>query len=86
MQMVVVKYFDMTFTTNVWDRKEIKAGFGLSNLEMIGWIVEEREDCIILAKEYQPEEEQFRHLTAIPKVCIQEIIKLRKVKISERSS
>lgn len=78
MDIVRIKCFDMSYNSSVWDRKGIKADFGLVDLDIIGWLVEDREDCIVIASESQPAEGQFRHLIAIPKVCIREVEKLRK--------
>ena len=76
MNIVKVKCFDMTYSSGVWSRKDI-SNFGLVNLEIVGWLVEDREDCIVIAKEYNQIEDEFRHLSAIPKVCIKELTKLR---------
>jgi len=78
MEIVRIKCFDMSYNTGLWDRSSIKHGFGLVNLDTVGWLIEEKEDCIIIASEYQPENEQFRHLMAVPKVCITEMKKFRK--------
>lgn len=77
MQIVRIKSFDMSFNTETWDKNTIK-DFGLVELDIVGWLVEKRDDCVVIAKEHQPGEEQFRHLTAIPNVCIKEIQILRK--------
>ena len=77
MDIVKVKCFDMSYSRGVWSRKDM-GNFGLIDLEVVGWLVEEREDCIILADEYQPEDDQFRHITAISKACIKEIKKVGK--------
>lgn len=46
-------------------------------LDIVGWAVDlGRKDCVIVASEYQPEDDQFRHLQAIPRVCITEITKV----------
>jgi len=76
MDIVRIKSFDMSYNTGTWVRKDIQSNFGLIDLDIVGWLVEDREDCVVVAGEYQPEDEQFRHLQAIPKVCIKEIIKL----------
>lgn len=78
-RMVKVESIDMAFSasTSVWNSETIK-DFGLVNLETVGWLIEDREDCLVLAKEIQPEEEQLRHLTAIPKVCITKVTDLRR--------
>ncbi len=75
MQIVVIKSFDMSYNTGIWDKDDI-SGFGLVDLEIVGWLVEDREDCLIIASESQPEENQLRHLVAVPKVCIKEMTKL----------
>jgi len=83
MDIVRVKLFDMSYNTGTWARKDITTGFGLIDLDIIGWLIEDRNDCIIVASEYQPEDDQFRHLQAIPKVCIKDVEKLGKIKIQE---
>lgn len=77
MQAVRIKSFDMSFSSGTWHKDSVK-DFGLVYLDIIGWLVEEREDCIVIASEYQSDGQQFRHLMAIPKVCIMEIRKYRK--------
>lgn len=78
MDIVRIKSFDMSYNSSTWDKNAIKADFGLVDLDIVGWLIEDREDCIVIASEYQPIEEQFKHLIAIPKVCIKEMEKLRK--------
>ena len=75
MDIVRVKMLDMSYNNDTWARKDIK-GFSLIELDIVGWLVEDREDCVIVAKEYMQEDDQFRSLSAIPKVCIKEIKKL----------
>ena len=75
MDIVKVKCLDMTHSTGIWPRKEI-ATFGLIELEIVGWLVEDKPDCLIISPEYQPEDDEFRYLQAIPKVCIKEVTKL----------
>lgn len=77
MQVVRIKSFDMSYNTGTWDKDTIK-NFGLVDLDIIGWLIEDREDCVVIASEYQPTEDTYRHLIAVPKVCIKEIKKLRK--------
>ncbi len=70
MDIIRIKCFDASFHSGSWDRNGIKTGFGLIGLDIVGWLVEDRKDCIIVASEYDPEDDRFRHLQAIPKVCI----------------
>ena len=77
MQAVRIKSFNMSYNTGVWHKDNIK-DFGLVDLDTIGWLIEDREDCIVIALEHQPNENTYRHLVAIPKVCIKEVIQLRK--------
>lgn len=76
MEIVKIKFVDMTFNSEVWARKDISS-FDLIEIEIVGWLAEDRKDCIVVAKEYYPENDQFRHLSAIPKVCVREIRKFR---------
>jgi len=74
--IVRVESFDMSFNTGVWDIEHLE-NFGLVKLDIVGWLIEDREDCVIIAKELQPDENQIRHITAIPKVNIVKVTKLR---------
>ena len=80
MRVVRIKCFDMSFNSSTWTQREITQDFGLIYLDIVGWLIEERKNCIIIASEYQPSEKQFRHLQAIPRVCIQKVITLAEVK------
>jgi hypothetical protein len=42
----------------------------LMEMHTIGFVVAERDDCVILGGEYIPEQSRFRHITWIPKVNI----------------
>jgi len=85
MNLVMIKCFDMSHSSRVWSREEITDAFGLIDLEIGGLLVEEKEDCIIIAEEHQPKDSMFRHIHAIPKVCIREIINYRRNKRREVS-
>jgi hypothetical protein len=74
LQIVKIKLIDMSYNTSTRDVNHLN-DFGLVKIELCGFLVEERPDCIIVAKEYQAEESQWRHLTAIPKVCILSMVK-----------
>lgn len=41
-------------------------------LETLGWLVEDNEDHIVIASEWCPEEDTYRHYTAIPKSLLLE--------------
>jgi hypothetical protein len=76
MDIVRVKCVDTAYNTGTWARKDIATGFGTMILDIVGWLVDDREDCVIIASEYQPQEDEFRHLQAIPKACITEFKKV----------
>ena len=78
MKIVKVKLLDMCYDTDskTHDLDDIE-WFGLIELEVVGWLVEDREDCIIVAKEFTIKEKSIRHLTAIPKKMIVEVKYLR---------
>jgi hypothetical protein len=76
MDIVRVRCVDTSYNTGTWARKDIATGFGTMALDITGWLIDDREDCVIIASEYQPEDDQFRHLQAIPKVCITEFKKV----------
>lgn len=78
MDIVKVKCIDMCYHTGTWARRDIKE-LGLIDLEVVGWLVEDRKDCVVIAKEHMPEDDQFRHVSVIPKVCIKG--KLEKIKM-----
>ena len=69
MKIVKVKCLDMSYNTGSWELGHL-ADFGLVRIEMVGYLVEDKADCIVIAKEYHEHEHSVRHLTAIPKVCI----------------
>ncbi len=69
MKAVMVELTDMAFSTGTWNVNETKT-FGPVTIHTVGWLVEDRQDCIILAEEWQISENQWRHLTAIPKINI----------------
>jgi hypothetical protein len=70
MDIVRVQCVDTSYNTGTWARKDIATGFGTMTLDIIGWLIDDREDCVIIASEYQLEDDQFRHLQAIPRPCI----------------
>ena len=45
--------------------------FGLTHCVSVGFLIAEREDCIILASGYDEENDAVLLVTAIPRVCIQ---------------
>jgi hypothetical protein len=76
MDVVRVKCVDTSYNTGTWARKDIATGFGTATLDIIGWLIDDRKDSVIIASEYQPLDDQFRHLQVIPKVCITEFNKV----------
>lgn len=48
----------------------------LSRMFTTGWIVEEDDESIVVASEYDSTSKDYRQLTRIPRVLIKEIIKL----------
>lgn len=77
MDTVRIKWIDASYSTGTWGRKDTK-DFGLKELESVGMLVEERKDCYIVAGQHDAEDDQFRHLEAIPKAGVIEVRKLRK--------
>lgn len=75
MKVIKVNCIDMSYNNSSWEIGHL-SDFGLVRIELVGYLVEDRADCIIISKEYWKEENQVRHLSAIPKVCIlsQEVI------------
>ena len=69
MDIIKVTCIDMAYNQSSWELGHL-TDFGLVRIEVVGYMVEDRPDCIILSKEFWPEDNQVRHLTAIPKVCI----------------
>lgn len=76
MRMVKVVLNDMAFNQGTWDIGGTSS-LGLVRIELVGWLVEDREISVVVAKEYQPEEKQWRHLTVIPKSSIISVTNLR---------
>lgn len=76
MKPVIVRLLDMSYNTGTHDWDDLK-WFGLVELEVAGWLVEEREDCLIVAKEIDRKEKVVRHLSALPKKMILEVKYLR---------
>ena len=75
MDIVKIKCIDMAYSNGAWELEHL-ADFGLVKIDIVGYLVEDRADCVILSKEHWAEDNEVRHITAIPKVCIlkQEII------------
>ena len=71
MKVVRIKCIDMAYNNSSWEIGHL-ADFGLVRIDIVGYLVEDRADCVIISKEYWGEDNQIRHLTAIPKVCILE--------------
>jgi len=69
MEIVKIKCIDMAYSNGSWELGHI-SDFGLVKIEIVGYFVEDRPDCVIVAKEHWAEDNQVRHLSAIPKVCI----------------
>ena len=76
MKIVKIDLLDMAYNTSTYSREEIK-DFGPVKLSCVGFLAEERPDCYIIAKDYQPGEDTFRHLSAIPKVNCVKVTTLR---------
>lgn len=69
MKIVKIQCVDMAYNTSSWELK-LPLDFGLVKVTIVGYLVEDKPNCIIIAKEHWEEENQVRHLTAIPKACI----------------
>lgn len=73
MKHIEITWLDAAYNQSSWSRKELHKDFGLVRLSSTGWLVEERLDCYILATEYTPDDDTFRHIVAIPKSCIETV-------------
>jgi len=69
MKIVKIRCIDMAYNTGSWEVGHL-ADFGLVRIEIVGYLVEDRPDCVIISKEHWADDNQVRHVTAIPKVCI----------------
>ena len=73
-EQVLVRWLDSSGSKHSWfplvDAINPKE-FGLVNCVSVGFLIAEREDCVILASGYDEENDAVLLLTAIPKVCIQ---------------
>ena len=76
MKIVRIDLIDMAYNSDTWKRHELHL-FKPVHLSSVGFLIEEREDCYIISKDYQPDEDTFRHLSAIPKVIVTKITTLR---------
>lgn len=77
MDTVRIEWTDAAYSEGTWSKKAIK-DFGLKELVSVGLLVENRPDCYVVAGQHDTEDDQYRLLEAIPKVCIKKVIKLRK--------
>lgn len=72
MKVVRIVSQDMAHTqspTDAYDISELD-WFGLVEIVSVGLLIEERNDCYIIAKEYNSKNNTARQLTAIPKLMI----------------
>lgn len=77
MQVVVITWTDAAYNTGIYDKEDLH-DFGLITMTTVGYLIEEREDCYILASEHYSDQGRFRHLQAIPKSGVTQVRKLRK--------
>lgn len=82
MQIAEITWDDASYNSSSWDRHALHKDFGLVRLVTVGWLVEEKSTCYVLAQEYNKDEDSFRHICAIPKSCISAIRKFRQTRNS----
>lgn len=75
MQRIEITWDDASYNSSTWDRNALLKDFGLVKLITTGWLVAEKPDCYVLALEYNLDDDTFRHVCAIPKVCIKSVRK-----------
>ncbi len=75
MQLVQITWVDAAHNNSIYDREDIQL-FGLLAMKTIGHLIEERDDCYILATELFPDGERWRHMFAIPKSGVVAILSL----------
>lgn len=79
MQIVEIQWTDACSNSGIYDRDDLVL-LGLISMTTTGYLVEERDDCYILAAEHYYESNRWRHIQLIPKTCITGITKFRKTK------
>jgi hypothetical protein len=75
--IVEILWDDAAYNSASWSAGDLRRDFGLASLSTVGWLVEEKPDCFILASERNIQESSFRHIVAIPKSCVKHIRKIR---------
>ena len=77
MKIVKIDIIDMAYSTGTYSTEEAQT-FKPVNMSCVGFLVAAHNDCYVIAKDYQPEEGAFRHLSAIPKVNVVKVNVLRR--------
>lgn len=77
MKIVKLKVKDLAFYHN---EKHYMTGFDYSVMEIVGFLVEEDKDKIVLAHQWFEDSQEVRHTTVIPKECIMETYPIPNVK------
>ena len=75
MRVVKIEWIDASYNSSSYDKYDVRE-FGPVTLETVGWLVEERPDCYILAMELHPRD-NFRYLCSIPKSGVVKVTGLR---------
>lgn len=76
MDTVRIEWTDAAYSEGTWGSKAVK-GFGLKELVSVGILVDNRPDCYIIAGQHDTEDDQYRLLEAIPKVCVKSVTKMK---------
>lgn len=79
MQIVEIQWTDACSTSGSYDKEDL-ALIMLVKMTTTGYLIEERDDCYILATEHYADQKRWRHIQLIPKTCITGITKFRKTK------
>ena len=76
-KIVQVTWIDASHQTGPLDKSQIQVGLLLSTA---GWLVIESEDSISIAQDYCADDDDWRHVTTIPKSYV---VNMRQVKVGE---